>query len=163
LIFTPDPPHGFLVTAESTGKFLDPRHHLFSPVEECLAAVIISGVENRAVGKNNAHARDGPHAVSIHTTGHAAGVVGYDTADPGRIDGGRIRPEFFAVGRQIRIGIGTQNAGPQGNFTAIGTDAAIPPAPNPQQYQHGSGDRLAGQARSGRTEGNGQFEFTAGF
>jgi len=163
LIFTFDARHGFLVTAKSPGKRYDPLNHFFALVEKGLAAVVIPGIENGTVGKNNAHAGDGSHAVSIHPAGHAAGVVGYDAADFGRIDRGRIRPQFFAVGRQIRVRISTQNAGPQGNFTAIGTDAAIPPALNSQQHQHGFGDRLAGQARSGRTKGNRQFQFMAGF
>jgi len=63
------------------------------------------GVQQRAVGQDDPRAGQRVVAVVAHAAAHAAGVVGGDAADLGRIDGGRVGPDLAAEGRQQPVGV----------------------------------------------------------
>ena len=69
--------------------------------------------------KQYPHAVNGLITVLSHAAAHPAGVVGCNAADHGGIDGCRVRTDFSAEGRQIAIGVRTDDTGLQADTIAV--------------------------------------------
>jgi hypothetical protein len=116
-------------------------------------AVVIAGVQHRAVRQHDADAVHGLVAVLGGAAAHARGVVGGNAADHGRIDGCRVGADLTAVRGQDPVGPGADDARLEADFFALVED--LPPLPRLAGHQqHRIADRLAGQAGAGGPEGD---------
>ena len=118
------------------------------------AAFGVRRIQQRAVGQDHAGGKHGFIGVVRRAAAHAAGVVGKNAADEAAVDGGRVRPDFFAEFRQDPVGSRADDARLQGN--ALGVCAHPPVAPAlADAHQHGIRHGLAGKAGARRAEGHG--------
>jgi len=64
---------------------------------EIVAAGFISGVKQGTIVQNNPHAQQGLVGVFGDPAAHAAGIVGCNPTDHGRLNGGRVGPNLPAI------------------------------------------------------------------
>jgi hypothetical protein len=111
----------------------------------------VARVEHAAVGQHEAHAGQRLVAVLRRAAAHAAGVVGGDAADHGRVDAGRVRPDLAAQRRQAPVGRRADDAGLQRDGAAS-ADTRMPCQPSPSSTSTESlkawPDRLVPAARN---------------
>jgi len=117
------------------------------------AAFGVRRVQHGAVCQHHARGNNGLIGVVGGAAAHAAGIVGKDAADKATVDGGRVRPDFFAKFCQNLVGPGADDAGLQGDALGVFAHAPVTPA---LAYAHkdGIGHRLTGQAGACRAKGH---------
>ena len=85
-------------------------------------------IQQRSIGQNDTGGNNGFVRVVGSAAAHAAGVVGENAADKAAVDGGRIRPYFFAEFGQNPVGSGADDARLQGDALRIFAYAPVTPA-----------------------------------
>ena len=148
------------VVPGSAGQRGQPLQQRCVAARKLRAAVGIPAVQYRAVGQHEAHAGQCPVAVLRRAAAHAAGVVGGDAADHGRVDAGRIGTDLAAHGGQAPVRGRADDTGLQMNDAGIGGHAHALPAVA-QQDENRIAERLAGQAGAGGAEGQRCLQFGA--
>ena len=92
------------------------------------AAFRILRVQHGAIGQHDAHARQRLVAVLCRAATHAAGVVGGNATDHGRVDAGRVRPDLAAQRSQAPVGGRADDAGLQADPARVCRHAHALPA-----------------------------------
>ena len=119
-----------------------------------LATRFIAGIDDAAIGEDQAHGLEGLIAVLRDTATHARGIVGRDTANLAGRNRRRIRPDLAIERRQVMIGLGADDARLQTDLPGILTELEITPRIAFEHDQHRIGDRLTGQAGACGAEGD---------
>ncbi|MCY1272430.1 hypothetical protein D9M69_242800 [compost metagenome] len=113
----------------------------------------VLAVDHATVGQHQAQAGEGLVGILRGTAAHAAGIVGDDATDLGRVDRRRVRADLALERRQHGIGAGTDHPRLQANLHAFAANVAAVPVVA-EDDQHRVADRLAGQAGAGGAEGH---------
>ena len=122
-------------------------------------ALVVAGVDDGAVGKDDAHGVNGPVAVLLDATAHAAGVIGERCRRSWRVDRGRIGADLAIELGKDAVGMPPDDSRLQLDLAGIIKNPAAVPA-RPQPDQDGIRDGLAGKAGARCPEGDRQLKFT---
>ena len=113
----------------------------------------IFGVEQAAVGQNDAHAFQRLVTVLRGAAAHAGGVVGGNAADLAGVDGSRVGPDLATEGCQTLVDHATDHARADANRAGVGGDLAAGKSFT-NQGQHAVRDGLSRQAGAPSAKGH---------
>ncbi len=127
-----------------------------------LAALLIAGVKQRAVGQDDACRAQHLVAVGMYATVHARGIVAHYAAHHGTVDRCRVGRENAAIRLEQLIDAPSGEPRPQSNHLTVGTyGEALPHLAG--HYQHRVAQALTRQRRSCRTKSERNTCRVAGF
>ena len=159
-ILIPDALREVCILPDLITQGLDLLEKVGMTLAKCLTALLISGVENGTIGKDEADAKQHVVAVGMHATVHARGIVDHNTADHSTAHRGRIRRKHTSVRLQDIIHASSRDTGLKGDGVLVFIQAELLPA-FARHDEHGVGTTLSGERSAGRAEGKRNSVFSA--
>ncbi|KAF5052250.1 hypothetical protein DSECCO2_410610 [anaerobic digester metagenome] len=117
-------------------------------------AVSIAGVENRAVGQDDAQGAQGSEGVLVHGAAHARRVVGDDAAYGRGRGRGRVRADTPSEGRQQSVGFAAGQPAAQADEASTVQNLVCPPLPSADARHDVLARGLAVEARACAAKGH---------
>ena len=157
LVFAADAGFQFRIGGDFSRDACDAFQKCRVGAAEVRTGSLVARIQDGSVGQDDADVRHRLVGILGGAATHAAGVVGGDAADHGRVDGGGIGADLAAVPDQIGIGTPAPDTRLQPDLPALVQHFPMLPAVR-NEHQHGVADGLAGKRSACGPERDGNIQ-----
>ena len=153
--------HQLLVGSHAVAQVADLLQEVDMRLGKGFLAGLVACVEQRSVGKDDAHGAQHHVAVGMHATVHSRCIVAHDATNHGTVDRCWVGREHAVVGLEQTVYMTAHHTGSQGHRVVVVAEGEFLPILSGHD-EHGIAQALSGERGAGRTEGEGQMVVDAG-